>query len=302
MRHARRRAFTLIELLVVIAVVAILMELLLPAVQKVRSAAARTRCANNLKQIALATHNYHDANDRLPYATLDKQPGETTASWASGLTLILPFLEQDAVARRWDPRKPRNDASTEAALGYSNASLQKLLVPTYLCPSMTPPPGPVGGTEGRGWCSYLFAAGTPDVTVLHYPPATGEVAFDGVVLPQKRDVPLNRPVRLTAVTDGTANTFLAGETDFKGTGTATTTPGGVWAYGYIGYNWGTTFHPFNKHDHTAAGYGAFRSEHAGGAHFAFADGSVRFVRDGVAPAVYRATGTRAGGEVATVTD
>ena len=289
-----RRAFTLIELLVVIAIIAILIGLLLPAVQKVRAAAARTKCSNNLKQIALATHNYHDSVNVLPYATLDKQPGETTASWVSGLILILPYLEQDAVAKRWDVKKPRNDASTEAALGYSNSSLQKRLIPTYTCPSMSPPPGPVTAEE-RGWCSYLFAAGTADVTLHPYgPPA---FAFDGVVLPQKRDVGVNRPLPLTAVADGTSNTFLVGETDFKGTGVVTTTPGGVWAYGYIGYNWGSTFHPFNKHDHAAASYGAYRSEHTGGAGFALADGSVRFVRDGIAPATYAALGTRAGGEV-----
>ena len=79
-----------------------------------------------------------------------------------------------------------------------------------------------------------------------------------------------------------------------------TTMGGVWAYGYIGYAWGTTFHPFNKHDHTSTPYGAFRSEHTGGAGFALADGSVRFVRDTIADAAYQAFATRAGGEVASL--
>src|SRR5687768_8455497 len=108
----RRVAFTLIELLVVIAIIAVLIGLLLPAVQKVREAAMRAKCQNNLKQLALATHGYHDANNKLPYATLDKQPGEAASSWSTGLILILPYLEQDAVAKRWDVTKPRNDAST----------------------------------------------------------------------------------------------------------------------------------------------------------------------------------------------
>src|SRR5262249_10224641 len=103
-----RTAFTLIELLVVIAIIAILIGLLLTAVQQVRSAAARTKRANNLKQTALAAHNYHDANQKSPYAVLDYQPGESTGTYVSGWILILPYLEQDAIAKRWNPDLPRN--------------------------------------------------------------------------------------------------------------------------------------------------------------------------------------------------
>ena len=71
----------------------------------------------------------------------------------------------------------------------------------------------------------------------------------------------------------------------------------MWAYGYIGFNWGTTFHPFNKHDNTSTVYGAFRSQHTGGASFAFTDGSVRFASQSLDTATYRALSTRAGGEV-----
>ncbi len=74
---------------------------------------------------------------------------------------------------------------------------------------------------------------------------------------------------------------MAGETDFRPAGVPSTSYGGVWAYGYIGYSWGTTFNPFNKHNNTATVYGAFRSEHTGGAYFTFADGSVQFIRDGI---------------------
>jgi prepilin-type N-terminal cleavage/methylation domain-containing protein/prepilin-type processing-associated H-X9-DG protein len=304
MRVPSRRAFTLIELLVVIAIIAVLLGLLLPAVQKVREAAARVKCQNNLKQIALATHNYHDAYQKLPYAVLDRQSGELLDSFVSGLIQILPYLEQDAVAKRWDPKKPRNDSSTEAILGYSNASLQKMLIPTYVCPTMNPPSGPLA--EDRGYCSYLFASGTPDVQNFHYAttPGAPEPAFDGAIVPLKnpqkpanQGSPNTQRTNLASIADGTSNTFLAGETDFKPQGVPSTSYGGVWAYGYIGYNWGTTFHLFNKHTNTGAVYGAFRSEHPGGGHFALADGSVRFLREGIDAATYHALGTRAGGEV-----
>ncbi|HXG10861.1 MAG TPA: DUF1559 domain-containing protein [Gemmataceae bacterium] len=301
--HVRtsRNAFTLIELLVVIAIIAVLVALLLPAVQKVREAAARLKCQNNLKQIALATHNYHDAHDRFPYAVLDRQPGETIDTYVPGLILILPYLEQDAVARRWDPKQPRNSTVDADGDGYTNAMLQQMLIPTYLCPAMNPPNGPLA--ENRGYASYLFCSGTPDVTLFHY--GFPEPAFDGVIVPLKSpEKPANaaspnkQPTRMASITDGTSNTFLAGETDFRPQGVPSTSYGAVWAYGYIGYSWGTTFHPFNKHNHTVTAYGAFRSEHTGGASFALADGSVRFVREGINHAVYQALATRAGGEVA----
>jgi prepilin-type N-terminal cleavage/methylation domain-containing protein len=297
--------FTLVELLVVIAIIGMLIALLMPAVQAARESGRNTQCKNNIRQVALAVHLYHDNTNKLPYAVLDYQPHETTATYVPGLIQILPFLEQDVVASKWDPKLPRNSTVDADGDGYTNAFLQTQLIPTYVCPTMLPPGGAL--PENRAYCSYLLCAGSQDVQLFHYASAYGvpEPAFNGAIVPIKSleiaanaSSPNTQVTRMASLLDGATNTFLVGETDFRPAGIPSTSMGGVWAYGYIGYAWGTTFHPFNNHRNTSTVYGAFRSDHRGGANFALCDASVRFVTDGIEYPIYQAMSTRAGREIA----
>jgi prepilin-type N-terminal cleavage/methylation domain-containing protein len=306
----RRPAFTLIELLVVVAIIAALVGLLLPAVQKVREAAARSQCGNRLRQLVLAAHGYHDAQGRLPpgqvgpLAPVAGQPyygwGPDSRGW-SWLARVLPLIEQAALADRG--RVPAQTLRQSGVAGERVAA--------FLCPSAGPPAtrtdaGNLPGFEAAVTC-YKGVSGAnwgfdgwenkPVDTDWVNPSADGST--DGLTRPDgalfRSDVA--RPLRLEQIADGTSNTFLAGEDVPAANRWA------AWAYANTAY--GTCAIPPNARGPDGKPFdpdnwgntAGFRSRHPGGVQFGLADGGVRFVRDSAALAAYRAMATIRGGEV-----
>src|SRR5262245_59521984 len=156
----RRAGFTLIELLVVIAIIAILIALLVPAVQKVREAAARTQCANNLKQLGLAIHSFHDVTKGLPPSRMDNFGGVT---WA---VMILPYIEQEPFYRQWDVRHWYYDQGGTPAAG---DVIRRTQVPLFYCPARR---GPDGLSLNNDQPEFPF----PPRGNVHYSGALGDYA------------------------------------------------------------------------------------------------------------------------------
>jgi prepilin-type N-terminal cleavage/methylation domain-containing protein/prepilin-type processing-associated H-X9-DG protein len=327
-----RHAFTLIELLVVIAIIAVLIGLLLPAVQKVREAAARMQCANNLKQMGLALQNYHDANGTFPSGVVSQLkdprwqmpagncnafPDDLGPGW-SLFALMLPQLEQDNLYRTINFNLPVADPA--------NAAARRTPVKTYLCPSDagfrvvnvstcgTPPQPantPVALADGA-MSSYVGCLGggdannpDPNFGCYEYQP------FNGVFHRNSR-------IRVGDITDGTSNTIGIGErsSTFVEAVWAGLMPAGETVYnqttpppqfdpslGQPCQNWrppitavvvhGRQYVPNASNGSPASFHGA----HTSGCNFLFMDGSCHFLDSSIQLAAFRALCTRNNGEV-----
>ena len=293
-----RRGFTLIELLVVIAIIAALIGLLLPAVQKVREAANRASCANNLKQLGLALHNYHLTHQKFPPGRADA--GVTLPVNHGWAPFILPFIEQQPLANlyRWDLRlsDPLNQPVVSAPLK------------VFQCPSAEPDrfmtyyPFDYGGRAACGDYAPTWYIDPDFLSVL-----VDRRWIDRPADPRGVLVP-NQMTRLSDIMDGTANTLLLTEDAGRPRrwrmgrpGPDQTVDGGPWA----GFHTGIMLAGIDPITETRPGPCALNcsnerevySFHQGGANAVFADGSVHFLNEGMNISVMARLFTRAGGEV-----
>jgi prepilin-type N-terminal cleavage/methylation domain-containing protein len=329
-----RRGFTLIELLVVIAIIAILIGLLLPAVQKVREAAARMSCSNNLKQLGVAAMNYESAQGHIPPSLIVRlglppggpgQPGSpypgVVHSWAVN---FLPYIEQENLFRQYNMNFPWFSNPAVVPGTPNNVAVLQTPIKTFICPS-TP-----GGAERRVSGTFSFGAPFPyqnlavtdyatcssinpgAITFFGYPSTASQSTLYSAMQPLLEGpgiallgVPPSRPNAITAITDGTSNTILLCESAGRPDGY---TGGGRDGRTHSDGGWG---HHENDYGLDGAVSKTSRSSpgncvinchndnetyafHPGGAMHVFADGSVRFVRESIAPQTYAALITARG--------
>jgi prepilin-type N-terminal cleavage/methylation domain-containing protein/prepilin-type processing-associated H-X9-DG protein len=270
-------AFTLIELLVVIAIIAILIGLLLPAVQKIREAAARLQCTNNLHQLGLAIHNYHDVNNALPRSRITNG-----GTWA---VLLLPFVEQDNVYRQWNLAQVYI-LQVRPPAGQESADIMRAVVKVYYCPTRR---GPLLSTQGDdcSGCQITVTGAERPGTPGDYAPcistdpnvitqSNGAILNDSNVGPETRG-PLSR---FGDVTDGLSNTLFMGEKQVRPASLGRYDPDGDNCI-YNGDFWETSGRIAGPSrllagpTDTSNARQRFGSYHSGVVNFLFGDGGVR---------------------------
>jgi prepilin-type N-terminal cleavage/methylation domain-containing protein len=328
LRPAKRFGFTLIELLVVIAIIAILIALLVPAVQKVREAANRATCQNNLKQIGLAVHNYHDARKALP-------PERIAQNWATWAVLILPYLEQDNVYKLWDIQKRYYEQAGPVGSPSDPCSYN---IPVYFCPTRRGVPSTVSqdmpkaadlaagaSPRGGGMSDYADNGGTngSDGALLEgirWQTSPAGVNLDASPPPALGTLCLGfkSQTRFADILDGLSNTLLIGEkfvvkTDLDG---KVSTDGSVFSSGtgqensfrrFAGNNGATPAvvrslvrgadDPGPNADGKVWADKAFGSWHSGICQFVFCDGSVQAISNSIDVNTLQLLAQRADGNV-----
>jgi prepilin-type N-terminal cleavage/methylation domain-containing protein/prepilin-type processing-associated H-X9-DG protein len=287
--HRRRHAhhgFTLVELLVVIAIIGVLVALLLPAIQAAREAARRVSCINNITQLGISVHNYEFHHEVLPSGVINPDGpirNEPIGQHVSWIVTILPYIEQTVMYRKFDIEL--------GAYAPENAEVRGAQIESIRCPSY---PGPDYYDEGRTIANSNYAACYNDSE------APIDVKNNGLMF-------LNSRVRYSDIFDGSSNTLLLSEFRYP-------------EEGLLGWVSGTRAtlrntskiepprprHPIDPQNLDADGQeipqdpffvGGFSSAHAGGLNAAFADGSTRFLRSDIDPAILRLYGNRSDGEI-----
>ena len=326
-----KRGFTLIELLVVIAIIAILIALLLPAVQQAREAARRTQCKNNLKQLGLAVHNYHDTFNSFPFGYYLVPP---FTNYRNAFTMLLPYIEQGTIYSQIDHNVPMMNGPTgyNATAQATNVALAATVIPAFLCPSSIGPTtddylypangfGPTGPPVNCTWkggrSDYSGTTGVRGTfaNLAYNNNAGGDRG--GAIVAAGGGVPgiSGSRTNMRDITDGTSNSFLFGERTggvkiyYKSQAAVGLpailgqTNGGSWSDSLLFENWlqGSLY------DGTANGGpcamctnmrgNGFHSFHTGGCQFVMCDGSVKFVSENVSQAIFAGAVTIQKGEI-----